>query len=98
MLYHIDRIFLNPFLRSNTALKMQSDFKCIFLPNMDQSLRTKILGTAKNFQKIFYYLLTFIVWHNITEYEGILRTSLPDLTWICLSFTENDPKVFYGFL
>ena len=44
--YHFDRIFLNQNFRSNTALKMQSDFKCIFLPKMDQSLRPKISGAT----------------------------------------------------
>ena len=58
--YHIDIIFLNKYFRSNTALKMQPDFKCIYLPKMDQSLRTKILGTSKNIQKILYLLPTFI--------------------------------------
>ena len=31
---------------TNAALKMQADFKCIFLHKMDQSLITKISGTA----------------------------------------------------
>ena len=44
--YYTDRLFLNEYLSSNTALKMQHDFKCIFLPKMDQSLRTKILWTT----------------------------------------------------
>ena len=86
---HIDKLFLNEYLRSNTALKMQSDFTCIFLPKMDQSLRAKISWTIKNFQKIFYHHPTFMVWHNISENEGLLRTSLPDLTWIYLIFSEN---------
>ena len=42
----------------------------------------------KIFKKLFCFP-TFIVWHSITECEGILKTSLPDLTWICLSFSEN---------
>ena len=75
--YYIDRLFLNEYLRSNTALKMQSDFTCIFLPKMDQSLRAKISWTIKNFQKIFYHHPTFMVWHNITENKVLLRTSLP---------------------
>ena len=30
--YHIDRLFRHEYLRSNTVLKMQLDFKCIFYP------------------------------------------------------------------
>ena len=88
--YLIDKKFLNEYLRLNTALKMQSDFKCIFLPKMYQSLRTTSLWTTDDFQKnftIFQHSLFFM--HNITECEGILKTSLPDPTWICLNFTEN---------
>ena len=64
---YVDRQFLNEYFRSNTALKMQSDFKCIFLPKMEQSLKTKISLTPQNFQKTLYHLSTFIVWQNITE-------------------------------
>ena len=42
-LYHIDRIFCNEYLWQNTALKMQSNFKCIFFSKIDQSLMTKVL-------------------------------------------------------
>ena len=59
--YHIDRIFLNQYLNSNTTLKMQSDFRCIFLPKMDQSLRRKSQERLKIFKKYFNHLPTFIV-------------------------------------
>ena len=42
-LHHIDRIFCNEYLWQNTALKMQSNFKCIFFSKIDQSLMTKVL-------------------------------------------------------
>ena len=41
--YHFVRLFLNIFLRPFAALKIQSDFKCIFLPKIYKSLRIKIL-------------------------------------------------------